>query len=198
MHRSPTCGVFEMERLLFRARWSVALSQKYIVKHRDANDLVEEYVQRIQADTPLIVFPEFTKTHDFGWIFFYGSADPSNPVAGNGPVIVDKNTGDLYPTGTAYPLSDYINNFKETGDPHRRLGRTITLNGLKFDEHRIVIVMKIREMAHLSLGAAKKLLDDCLNGVKPTVRLESNDTASVLARRLKELGMDVSRDDEVR
>ncbi len=81
-------------------------------------------------------------------------------------MIVDKNTGDLYPTGTAYPLSDYINNFKETGDPNRRLGRTVTLNGLKFDEHRIAIVMKIREMAHLSLGAAKKLLDDCLNDVK--------------------------------
>jgi ribosomal protein L7/L12 len=72
------------------------------------------------------------------------------------------------------------------------------LNGLKFDEHRIAIVMKIREMAHLSLGAAKKLLDDCLNGVKPTVRLESNDIASVLARRLTELGMDVTRDHEVR
>jgi ribosomal protein L7/L12 len=168
------------------------------VEQRDANDLVEEYVRRIEADTPLIVFPELTETHDFGWIIFYGSADPSNPVAGNGPVIVDRNTGDLYPTGTAYPLAEYVNNFKETGDPHRRLGRSVTLNDVQCDEHRIEIVKTIRELTHLSLGAAKKFLDDCLDGMKPTVRLESNEIARELARRLTELGMNVTQNQEMR
>lgn len=169
-----------------------------LVEQRDAIELVEEYVRRIQADTPLIVFPEITETHDFGWVIFYGSADPSNPVAGNGPVIVDKNTGDLFPTGTVYSLADYVNNFKETGDPHRRLGRSVTLNGVHCDEHRIEIVKTIRELAPLSLGAAKKFLEDCLDGMKPTVWLESNVIASELTRRLTDLGMNVTQNQEMR
>lgn len=167
------------------------------MEQRDAIELVKEYVRRIQTDTPLIVFPEVTETHDFGWVIFYGSADPSKSVAGNGPVIVDKNTGDLFPTGTVYSLADYVNNFKETGDPHRRLGLAVTLNGVHCDEHRIEIVKTIRKLANLSLGAAKKLLEDCLDGMRPTVKLESNVIASELTRRLRDLGMSVTQNQEL-
>ena len=165
-----------------------------------ATTLVEEHIETLRApDGPtLIAFLENTETHDFGWVFYYGSKDPSNPVDGNAPLIVDRMTGHLYETGTASPLVEYIKNFRETGDPHRHLGRSVTLNRLLNDEHRIAIVLAIRDSASLSLSTAKKTFEDCLDGLSPTIALQSEDDAKFLATRLTELGMNVTHNPELR
>jgi Immunity protein 35 len=52
--------------------------------------------------------------HEFGWLYFYDSSkhvetgDVSYALAGNAPLIVDKNDGKLYVTGTAQPIKHYL------------------------------------------------------------------------------------------
>ena len=56
--------------------------------------------------------------HDFGWLYFYdgsghaktGSA--SDAVVGNAPLIVDRNDGKLYVTGTAHPIEHYLQQYR--------------------------------------------------------------------------------------
>ena len=56
--------------------------------------------------------------HDFGWVYFYdGSAhvqsgNPSDAVAGNAPLIVDRVDGKLYITGAAHPLERYLDEYR--------------------------------------------------------------------------------------
>lgn len=56
--------------------------------------------------------------HDFGWVFFYNSKEfvesgkIMHKLAGNAPLIVDRNDGHIYVTGTARPLTDYIDDFR--------------------------------------------------------------------------------------
>jgi hypothetical protein len=57
------------------------------------------------------------ETYEFGWVFYY-DCGPFVDIGGNAPLIVDKNTGELFETGTAFEMSYYINNFRKTGDPH--------------------------------------------------------------------------------
>jgi hypothetical protein len=56
--------------------------------------------------------------HDFGWVYFYdGSAHaksgrPVDAVIGNAPLIVDRNDGKLYVTGTEHPIEHYLEEFR--------------------------------------------------------------------------------------
>jgi hypothetical protein len=52
--------------------------------------------------------------HEFGWVYFYDSSrhaetgNDSDRVVGNAPLIVDKNDGRLYVTGTAQTIEHYL------------------------------------------------------------------------------------------
>jgi hypothetical protein len=52
--------------------------------------------------------------HDFGWLYFYDGSkhvetgDASYALVGNAPLIVDKNDGNLYVTGTTHPVEYYL------------------------------------------------------------------------------------------
>ena len=68
---------------------------------------------------------ELTQEHEFGWVFFYNttayiaSSDLEDALFGNAPIIVNRKTGELIPTGTARNTAYYVSNYAATNDPHR-------------------------------------------------------------------------------
>jgi hypothetical protein len=66
---------------------------------------------------------EQTIAKSYGWVFFYQSKElldtgtPSARLAGNAPIIVDRNTNELRVTGTARPLEHYLNEYEKTLPP---------------------------------------------------------------------------------
>ncbi len=56
--------------------------------------------------------------HDFGWVYFYNSKEYAETgdflcaLAGNAPLIVDRDEGKLYVTGTAEPFEHYLREFR--------------------------------------------------------------------------------------
>ncbi len=166
----------------------------------DALKLANDYGRRMSIDSSvsLPLFPESTETHDFGWVVYYGSSDPDNPVAGNAPLIIDRQTGNLFVTGTSLPISAYIHNFRLTGDPQAAFGNTVVLELPGDDARRIDAVVTIRDCARVSLGDAKKVLEDCLGRKKPSVELESMEIAAAFTERLSAMGFTVRRIAEMR
>ncbi|CAN7483775.1 YrhB domain-containing protein [Pseudoxanthomonas sp. LjRoot143] len=71
-----------------------------------------------------IILDDATLEKPWGWVFFYTSrryhetGDFRYALAGNAPYLVERATGRLMDTGTAYPTADYIANYERTGDPH--------------------------------------------------------------------------------
>lgn len=57
---------------------------------------------------------------DDGWVFFYDSVrhqqtgDLLDALAGNGPILIDRETGQVHNTGTARPVEDYIDQYGES------------------------------------------------------------------------------------
>ena len=57
---------------------------------------------------------------DWGWVFFYQSkafiktGDFRDMLAGNAPYIVNRYSGEIQVTGTAYPIEHYIQKYEET------------------------------------------------------------------------------------
>ena len=66
---------------------------------------------------------ESTIAKPYGWIFFYQSKEfldvgtRSAQLAGNAPIIVNRNTSELRVTGTAKPLDHYLNEYEKTLPP---------------------------------------------------------------------------------
>ena len=66
----------------------------------------------------LAIQDEHTREEDFGWVFFYNSkafietGDTAFGLGGNGPLIVDRVTGEVVMTGTAFPVAHYIEYYR--------------------------------------------------------------------------------------
>ena len=85
----------------------------------EAQELAQSYVHECerQCGVPLKLLVDNTIEREFGWVFFYAvDVSRSNEIiAGNGPLIVDKRTGNLHACGSAYPEADYIEAYERTG-----------------------------------------------------------------------------------
>lgn len=94
----------------------------------DARNLVITQLHSHQAGLPaddeLIILDKLTMEKEWGWVFFYTSRkwqetqELRYAIAGNAPLIVEKKSGKLFPTGTAFPVEQYIANYERCGNPN--------------------------------------------------------------------------------
>jgi len=77
----------------------------------------------ITCDGQARIVRESTIAKPYGWIFFYQSIEfldngvVSEQLAGNAPIIVNRNTSELRVTGTAKPLEYYLEEYEKTLPP---------------------------------------------------------------------------------
>ncbi|MGD9589008.1 MAG: hypothetical protein AB7Q37_01920 [Pyrinomonadaceae bacterium] len=134
----------------------------------------------------LVLTSEATIENDFGWVFFYNSNDPVRvPIAGNAPFIVERDAGNVLPTGTAYPIEHYIDNYRVTGDPLGHLGKTLRLSGFNHGARKIEATKALREHLGIGLGDAKRIVDDCIDGGTIEVTAMSEEDVAALDTKLK-------------
>lgn len=73
---------------------------------------IREGARRLEGYTPVIV-DGATRALPWGWVFFYNSEDYVRTgdviyaLAGNSPIVVTRD-GEIYETGTARQLSEYL------------------------------------------------------------------------------------------
>ena len=87
-----------------------------MISPTQARRIVRDYLDQLERDTgeELEVVDAETIEKPFGWVFVYNSraylrtGEFSDRLAGNAPLIVDRETGKLHVTGTAKPVEDYI------------------------------------------------------------------------------------------
>ncbi len=78
----------------------------------------------LPQDDEIVILDESTIEKDWGWVFFYTSRrwqetrELRYALAGNAPFIVEKKGGKLIPTGTAFPVAQYIANYERCGNPN--------------------------------------------------------------------------------
>lgn len=65
-------------------------------------------------DLDIIIYEELTQEHNFGWVFFWQMSDEENTVlVGNGPVIIEKDSLNMYVMMTAYTVEENIQLYLE-------------------------------------------------------------------------------------
>jgi len=72
-----------------------------------------------QHGVACVLLDEHTLEEPFGWVFFYQSAAyirsgaTSGRLAGNSPLVVLRDSGEIRTTGTAYPLDHYLRRIRD-------------------------------------------------------------------------------------
>lgn len=92
-----------------------------MVTKDEARRLVEAKISTWRLVAPgaeIVIVDASTRETDFGWIFFYQSKEYLETgvlkyaLAGNAPFIVDRDSGEIVETSTAYPIEHYIEEFE--------------------------------------------------------------------------------------
>ena len=87
-----------------------------MISYPAARLTILEYLDKMGIDVDLL--EEETMHLDFGWVFFYQSREYlqsgnlSYALAGNAPIIIDRQTGQISETGTAYSVDYYIEKYE--------------------------------------------------------------------------------------
>jgi hypothetical protein len=91
----------------------------------EARAAVEKHLEGCAGDLPegdaLVILEEETLERSWGWVFFYTSrlwqqtGELKYALAGNAPLIYERDSGRILPTGTALPVAQYIANYERTG-----------------------------------------------------------------------------------
>ena len=104
---------------------AVEIVEQYLDKQAvEMNNFGSDLPGYVNPDVRLQILAECTEEYDFGWVFYYDSArfietgDSREALAGNAPLIIDKESGELVVTGTAHDTAYYVDNYIKTGDPH--------------------------------------------------------------------------------
>lgn len=94
----------------------------------EAHKLVAEAVcgkfDWLSEGDEIIIVEENTIERPWGWIIFHTSKlwletnAIKYAIAGNAPTLVERETGKLMPTGTAFSVDKYIENYERTGNPY--------------------------------------------------------------------------------
>lgn len=93
-----------------------------MITKEQAKSLVE---RKINAPDPtdtkknkLVILDNETIEREWGWVFFYNTeyylttGDIYDALLGNAPYIVNRYTGELSETGTAYDIEEYIKEYE--------------------------------------------------------------------------------------
>jgi len=94
-----------------------------MIDQQQARALAEEWlaahpVTSSAGPIELCILDAATIAVEFGSVFFYTSklhmetGDFSHALAGNAPLIVDKDAGTVHETGTAHPIEHYMNQYR--------------------------------------------------------------------------------------
>ena len=112
-------------RLDSRLRRSPVLATLYVLQmnRQEAQSLVEIELSKLKSqDVPhdCVVLESKTIERAWGWVFFYQSKEYLNSgkfehmLAGNAPLLVNRNTGNITHTGTAHNIEHYIKEYEST------------------------------------------------------------------------------------
>jgi len=115
LHQSTNLGFAQNRSLVQLLLWQ-ALCVQTMAK-QGAQTLVEKHLLRLSgnlSEGKVVVLEKDTIGREWGWVFFYQNeeylktGDFRFQLAGNAPIMVNRNTGEIVETGTAHPVEIYI------------------------------------------------------------------------------------------
>ena len=135
-----------------------------------------------------------TQEFDEGWVFFYQSAsflqtgDFNEMLLGNAPIFIPRNGAPARHISHHRSIEESMAAFRYSGNTEAIAKAQVRLFDWKRGALAISAVQAIRQHSSLGLGAAKKTIDNCLDGIPSMVDTSSVTSARDLVSELLKVG----------
>ena len=116
------------------------------------------------------------------------SRDFRNMNVGAGPVLVCKQTGAVFETGSAYSTEHYVKAFESCGDPYGELTKQISVYGWQGGASKVAATKLIKAKSGLNMRDSKTIIDKALKNEESRFSTESVDVSGSLITELCRLG----------
>ncbi len=109
-----------------QSRYGLTYDTFAMITREDALRIAVEYLGRpdgLPPEDEWIVVDEDTIERSWGWVLFHTSklwretGEIRYAVAGNAPLIVEREGGRIFVTGTSHPVEHYIESYERHGNP---------------------------------------------------------------------------------
>ena len=178
---------------IFAMPQSFALALK-TMNIAEAKEIVEREVISSNPDCALL--EESTSEFLSCFVFYYQSKKYiesgkfEEQYVGQGPVIVCKNTGKVFETGSAYSTEHYVSAFEKCGDPFGEPTNRVKITGWNEGANKVQATKLVKAISGSNLSEAKKVIDSALLNAEPSFIANTDQMASEAVVKLKGYGFD--------
>ena len=119
---------------------------------------------------------------------FIESKNNGTQLVGQGAVLVDKSSGDVFESGSAYSTEHYVKAFEIAGDPFAEPSNRLEIIEWENGASSVKAIKAIRNTTQCGLKEAKDIVDSVLGGISQVVECESSEAAHQLVKNLDSTG----------
>ncbi|MGH1539877.1 MAG: hypothetical protein ACRBHB_05625 [Arenicella sp.] len=116
------------------------------------------------------------------------SRDFREMSVGAGPVLVCKQSGSVFETGSTYSTEQYVKAFESCGDPFGELTKNISVYGWREGANKVAATKLIKAKSGLNLRDSKNIIDKTLNNEESRFSTESVEESRLVNEELVEYG----------
>ena len=163
-----------------------------MLNREQAEKSVLDYIDADKND--FVIIEEATLERDFGWVIFYDSRLHNetgmfrHAIAGNAPLIVERDTGRILETGTAYSIERYLIAYRLTGDPNSELTPSVEIVYYEFPRVTSAAIKTIGKIKGIGLDEAKAQIEFLNTGDSLMLPCDTEENARILAKEIGTLG----------
>jgi ribosomal protein L7/L12 len=158
----------------------------------DARRIVEKEVLSKKPDCALME----SKTREYPrcFVFIYQSkkyietGDFHSMLVGHGPVLVARDSGKVFETGSAFPIEHYVEALNACGDPYGEPTEKVKIAGWREGANKVEATKLIKSKSGIGLAQAKSIIDSVLENKESVFSVGTVKDAEVVAATLNKLG----------
>ena len=116
------------------------------------------------------------------------SRDFREMSVGAGPILVCKQSGAIFETGSAYSTEHYVKVFESCGDPFGERTKNISVDGWREGANKVAAIKLIKAKSGLNMRDSKTIIDKALKNEESRFSTESVEEARLVNEELIEYG----------
>lgn len=121
-----------------------------------------------------------TEVKDFGDIFaiyfvnnkYFKSKDPKDLPAGGGPLIIIKDSQEIFITGSALGADHHVQAYRECGDVYGSVSNSIEIYELPKNKDKKHCILSLKKIIGKDLSESKKIVEKLTTGTPVAVALK--------------------------
>lgn len=159
-----------------------------------AREIFERNVLALNSDIALL--EGATREYPRCFVFIYQSkkfvetGDSAEMLVGHGPVLVSREDGRVFETGSAFSVCHYVKAFEACGNPFGKPTEKVKIVAWHPEANKVRATQLVKEKSEMGLSQAKAVIDNALSNEESFFTARTVEYAEQVVVALKENGFD--------